>query len=94
MAAAFCRSGQISPTNVTRPLEKVFDDAQHTGQLNLMNRKLKEYPKLADKYDLVDTTVAGKFGLFEQQKLLSFHFHNIRNRGTLYAAPFAHFKVC
>ena len=60
MAAAFCRSGQISPTNFTRPLEKVFDDAQHTGHINLIGRKLKEFPKLADKYDLTDTSAAGK----------------------------------
>ena len=48
-----------SPTSLSRTIEKVFDDSQYTGVLNLSGRKLKEYPRAAAKYDLVDTTVAG-----------------------------------
>lgn len=41
--------------SVSRPLDRIFDDAQHTGEVILCGRKLKEYPKIAGKYDLVDT---------------------------------------
>ncbi|XP_064638405.1 serine/arginine repetitive matrix protein 1-like [Lineus longissimus] len=58
MAAVLHRSGQISPTNFGRPLERVFEDAQSTGEINLIGRKLKDFPKVANKYDLSDTAVA------------------------------------
>nr|XP_011420233.2 leucine-rich repeat and calponin homology domain-containing protein 2 isoform X9 [Crassostrea gigas] len=44
-----------STVSVSRPLDRIFDDAQHTGEVILCGRKLKEYPKIAGKYDLVDT---------------------------------------
>ncbi|XP_062599830.1 leucine-rich repeat and calponin homology domain-containing protein 2-like isoform X6 [Saccostrea cucullata] len=44
-----------SANTVSRPLDRIFDDAQHTGEVILCGRKLKEYPKIAGKYDLVDT---------------------------------------
>ncbi|XP_056004327.1 leucine-rich repeat and calponin homology domain-containing protein 2-like isoform X11 [Ostrea edulis] len=44
-----------SVVTVSRPLDRIFDDAQHTGEVILCGRKLKEYPKIAGKYDLVDT---------------------------------------
>ncbi|XP_061171522.1 leucine-rich repeat and calponin homology domain-containing protein 2-like isoform X1 [Saccostrea echinata] len=44
-----------SANTVSRPLDRIFDDAQHTGEIILCGRKLKEYPKIAGKYDLVDT---------------------------------------
>jgi len=52
--------GSQSPTSLTRTIEKVFDESQYTGEINLSGRKLKEYPKCACKYDLVDITSAGK----------------------------------
>ncbi|XP_071951286.1 DISP complex protein LRCH3-like isoform X2 [Antedon mediterranea] len=38
-----------------RSLEKVLDDAQRSGRLNLSSRKIKDFPKVADKFDLRDT---------------------------------------
>lgn len=49
-----------SVVTVSRPLDRIFDDAQHTGEVILCGRKLKEYPKIAGKYDLVDTVSIGK----------------------------------
>jgi len=56
---SFHGSGSQSPTSVSRTIEKVFDESQYTGEINLSGRKLKEYPKCACKYDLVDITSAG-----------------------------------
>ena len=56
---SFHESGSQSPTSLSRTIEKVFDESQYTGEINLSGRKLKEYPKCACKYDLVDTTSAG-----------------------------------
>lgn len=50
--------GSQSSTQLTRTLEKVFEDAQLTGELKLNGRKLREYPKLASEYDLCDTVAA------------------------------------
>ena len=66
MATAVSPGGQ-SPTSLSRTLERVFDEASHTGEINLSGRKLKEYPKIAAKYDLTDSTLTGrlyKFGIF------------------------------
>ncbi|XP_033117847.1 leucine-rich repeat and calponin homology domain-containing protein 4-like isoform X8 [Anneissia japonica] len=38
-----------------RSLEKVLDDAHRSGRLNLSSRKIRDFPKVADKYDLRDT---------------------------------------
>ncbi|XP_069104080.1 leucine-rich repeat and calponin homology domain-containing protein 1-like isoform X10 [Argopecten irradians] len=55
MATTFS-SGSQSPTSLSRTIDRVFEDAQHTGEINLSGRKLKEYPQsVAAKYDLVDT---------------------------------------
>ncbi|XP_014664564.1 PREDICTED: leucine-rich repeat and calponin homology domain-containing protein 1-like isoform X8 [Priapulus caudatus] len=43
---------------LTRSIERVLEDAQHTGILNITGRKLKEFPKAAAKYDLSDTVLA------------------------------------
>jgi len=56
---SFHGSGSQSPTSISRTIEKVFDESQYTGEINLSGRKLKEYPKCACRYDLVDTTSAG-----------------------------------
>ena len=60
MATTFSSGGQ-STNSHHRTIERVFEDAQHTGEINLSGRKLREYPKIASKFDLVDTSVAGKF---------------------------------
>ncbi|XP_030838071.1 leucine-rich repeat and calponin homology domain-containing protein 2 isoform X3 [Strongylocentrotus purpuratus] len=38
-----------------RSLEKVLEDAQKSGKLNLGGRNLRDYPKSAEKFDLFDT---------------------------------------
>jgi len=62
MADGVHGSGSQSPTSLSRTIEKVFDESQYTGEINLSGRKLKEYPKCACKYDLVDITSAGNIG--------------------------------
>eukprot|EP00106_Octopus_bimaculoides_P006899 XP_014774341.1 PREDICTED: leucine-rich repeat and calponin homology domain-containing protein 3-like isoform X4 [Octopus bimaculoides] len=57
MAASFATGGQ-SPTSVSRTLERVFEDAQYSGEVLLCGRNLKEYPKFASKFDLADTVYA------------------------------------
>ncbi|XP_046379821.2 leucine-rich repeat and calponin homology domain-containing protein 2-like isoform X12 [Haliotis rufescens] len=57
MAATY-GSGSQSPPVIGRPLERVFEEAQHTGEVILSGRKLKDYPKISTKFDLVDTIVA------------------------------------
>lgn len=61
MATSFGPPGQVSPTMFSRTLERVFEDAQHTGEINISGRNLKEYSKVAEKFDLVDTTTVGEF---------------------------------
>lgn len=70
MATNYHGGGSQSPTSITKPLERVFEDAQHTGEIQLSCRKLREYPKKAAKYDLVDTITAG-------QHLVLFFFQNL-----------------
>lgn len=43
-----------------RSLEKVLEDAQKSGKLNLSGRNLRDYPKSAEKFDLFDTVEIGK----------------------------------
>lgn len=45
---------------LTRSLEKILDDANQSGELKLSNRKLKDFPKTDEKYNLRDTVVAGE----------------------------------
>ena len=59
--AAVPPAGGQSPTSLSRTLERVFEEAQHTGEINLSGRKLKEYPKVSAKYDLGDSTLTGRF---------------------------------
>ena len=61
MATTYHGAGTQSPTALSKPLERVFEDAQHTGEIQLCGRKLREYPKIAVKYDLVDTISTGRF---------------------------------
>lgn len=63
-----------STVSVSRPLDRIFDDAQHTGEVILCGRKLKEYPKIAGKYDLVDTVSIGKCQFLED--LVGFNTRN------------------
>ena len=56
MAAAV---GPQSPLN--RNLERLLDEAQVSGELRITSRRLREFPKIACKYNLNDTVVAGEF---------------------------------
>ena len=60
MAASY-GSGLHSPPHIGRPVDRVFEEAQFTGEIFLNGRKLRDYPKLCSKYDLSDTTHVGKF---------------------------------
>ncbi|CAM1332728.1 LRCH3 (predicted), partial [Pycnogonum litorale] len=58
MAATSSLLGGNNSPNLTRTIERVLEDAQVTCELILSGRKLKDYPKIASKYDLSDTTYA------------------------------------
>lgn len=45
----------------SRSVEKALEEAASSGALNLVNRKLKEFPRSARNYDLSDITHAGLF---------------------------------
>lgn len=47
-------------TSNSRTIDKHLAEAQSTGNLDLSNRKLHEFPKAAESYDLTDTVVIGK----------------------------------
>jgi len=81
MANSFGPPGQVSPTMFSRTLERVFEDAQHTGEINLSGRKLKEYSKVAEKFDLVDTTTVGEYTHPDASAVLSL-FLFICNRNS------------
>ncbi|RUS83426.1 hypothetical protein EGW08_008798, partial [Elysia chlorotica] len=49
-------SGLHSPPHIGRPVDRVFEEAQFTGEIFLNGRKLRDYPKICSKYDLSDTT--------------------------------------
>lgn len=48
-----------SPGASVRNIDRVLEDAQLKGELKLNSRKLKEFPKIACKYDLSDVVRAG-----------------------------------
>ncbi|XP_052057588.1 leucine-rich repeat and calponin homology domain-containing protein 1-like isoform X6 [Mytilus californianus] len=56
MATTFS-TGTQSPTS-HKTLEKIFEEAQSTGAVCLCGRKLREYPKISSRYDLIDTISA------------------------------------
>lgn len=60
MAAPTALASQAASSNaqLTRTLERLLEDAQHTGELKLNGRKLKELPPYAAKYDLRDIVQA------------------------------------
>ncbi|KAL1441358.1 hypothetical protein MTO96_008629 [Rhipicephalus appendiculatus] len=60
MAAPTALALQAASSNaqLTRTLERLFEEAQHTGDLKLNGRKLKELPSYAAKYDLRDIVQA------------------------------------
>ncbi|KAL5004194.1 hypothetical protein ScPMuIL_017650 [Solemya velum] len=60
MAATLCPGGGASPISLSRTIERSFEEAEHTGIINLNGRKLREFPKIAwsRKYDLADTITA------------------------------------
>lgn len=44
---------------LTRSLERILEEANQSGELKLSNRKLKDFPKANEKYNLSDTVIAG-----------------------------------
>ncbi|XP_064456741.1 leucine-rich repeat and calponin homology domain-containing protein-like isoform X2 [Ornithodoros turicata] len=58
MATTALGTCQNSNQQLTRTLERVFEEAQVTGELRLNGRKLKDFPKFISKYDLADTVLA------------------------------------
>ena len=50
----------FSPSNLSRSIDRVLEDAQYSGAILLSGRKLKEYPKNVTKYDLNDTVISGE----------------------------------
>lgn len=46
--------------HLTRSLERILEEANQSGDLKLSNRKLKDFPKAKEKYNLSDTVTAGK----------------------------------
>lgn len=50
--------GPQSPLN--RNLERLFEEGQSSGELRIGNRRLREFPKVASKYNLKDTVYSGK----------------------------------
>lgn len=50
--------GPQSPLN--RNLERLLEEAQISGELRIGSRRLREFPKVASKYNLNDTVYSGK----------------------------------
>lgn len=50
-----------SPGTSVRNIDRVLEDAQLKGELKLNSRKLKEFPKIASKYDLSDVVKVGTY---------------------------------
>ncbi|XP_048518451.1 leucine-rich repeat and calponin homology domain-containing protein [Dendroctonus ponderosae] len=44
--------------HLTRSLERILEEANQSGDLKLSNRKLKDFPKAKEKYNLSDTVTA------------------------------------
>lgn len=54
------KSHNHAPNQLIRSFERILEDAQISGDLNLSGKKLKEYPKVRKEYNLSDTVNAGK----------------------------------
>lgn len=55
--AVVCLKPNILTNNMnngplTRSLERILDEASSSGELKLSNRKLKDFPRSAQKYNL------------------------------------------
>lgn len=82
-------AGSQSPSAISRTIERIFDDSQHTGQINLSGRKLRKYPTTSKKYDLLDITLAdlskNRFSEVPEEvcdyvsvEILNFYHNNIK----------------
>ncbi|XP_044752663.1 leucine-rich repeat and calponin homology domain-containing protein isoform X2 [Coccinella septempunctata] len=64
-------------SQLTRSLERILEEANQSGELRLSNRKLKDFPKCSDKYNLSDTVIAdlskNRFSELPEE-VTSFHF--------------------
>jgi hypothetical protein len=57
---AASKGPNVAPNQLTRSLERILEDAQISGDLNLSGKKLKEFPKSRKEYNLSDTVNAGE----------------------------------
>lgn len=64
-------SGHIQ-NQLTKSLERILEEANQSGELKLSNRKLKDFPKTNEKYNLSDTVIAGE--LIKVDSCVSGHF--------------------
>ena len=46
-------------TTSDRSIDKVFEEAQYSGELLLTSKQLKNVPKIIEKYNLQDVTLIG-----------------------------------
>lgn len=60
MAVLVSSTGGHIQNQLTRSLERILEEANLSGELKLSNRKLKDFPKSSEKYNLCDTVVAGE----------------------------------
>ena len=58
MAVTATVVGPTSPLN--RNVERLLEEAQVSGELKISCRRLREFPKIAVKYNLNDTVYCGK----------------------------------
>lgn len=66
-----------SPGTSVRNIDRVLEDAQLKGELKLNSRKLKEFPKIASKYDLSDVVKVGMYNCCFILHLLLLVFNQI-----------------
>lgn len=60
------QENELSEENLAlifKHIDKSFDEAQHTGQLNLSAKKLTGLPRSVTQFDLSDLHFAGSFDL-------------------------------
>ena len=86
MATTFS-TGTQSPTS-HKPLEKIFEEAQSTGAVCLCGRKLREYPKISSRYDLIDTISAGECPCPVSLSNIHNSIMNFRQKFSVYVCQF------
>lgn len=64
MAVTPTVAGSQIPLN--RNVERLLEEAQISGELRISCRRLREFPKVAVKYNLNDTVYGGKLLMYSQ----------------------------